>query len=334
MLRRRLWAPGLPTPTLFLDFLTGLGANLLASTVSNLGTYVGPAGTLVSAQTNVPRLEYDPVTLLPKGLLSEAAATNLYLNSATLVTQTNTVLNSTSYTVSFYGTGTVVLAGAATATIVGTGTNVRTVYSFLSASTSLVSTVSGSVTNAQLQATAYASSYIPTTSVAVTRPADAYQLAVPPWAAVNPNGSTVIVSFDQNTGSTGYTGGIWAALANPAADTTNFFSLVGALAGASVAFEIKASSNLQTPVPLNRSAPAVSYVAGAIGTSITPTAVANGGSPVFYEVSGTRRVIALPLAPTRLNVGATNNGGALNGHVRTLAYYNSVLSIAQMQALT
>jgi hypothetical protein len=50
------------------------------------GTYFNSAGTLVSATTNVPRFDYDPVTLSPLGYLAEMQSTNLALYSNTLGT--------------------------------------------------------------------------------------------------------------------------------------------------------------------------------------------------------------------------------------------------------
>lgn len=101
------------------------------------------------------------------------APNNLVLNSATLSTQTVTVAVGVSYILSFYGTGSVALSGAATATVNGTGAGNRVYQKVTATTASLVLTVTGSVTSAQLEAVTYQtlpSTYIPTTAAAYYGP--------------------------------------------------------------------------------------------------------------------------------------------------------------------
>jgi hypothetical protein len=121
-----------------------------------------------------PRFDYsyNGSVWVPKGLLDEEQRANLYLQSGSPANQTITVANGTAYTVSFYGTGTLTLSGAATQTMNGTGANVRTSYTFTASTTSLVIAVSGTVTYPNVEAGSFPTSYIPTTSAAVTRSAD------------------------------------------------------------------------------------------------------------------------------------------------------------------
>lgn len=143
-------------------------------TRASTGTYFDATKTMQTAAINEPRFNYNPTNAAFEGLLYEPARTNILLNSATLSTQTRTVTAATVYTLSFYGTGTVVLSGAYSSTVVGAGIYPanRKVVTFTTTSTSLVLTVTGSVQYAQLEIGGSATSYIPTTTVAVTRAAD------------------------------------------------------------------------------------------------------------------------------------------------------------------
>lgn len=135
-------------------------------------TYWDYTGTLQTVTTDVLRFNWNRFTHDFEGVLLEPAATNLLLNSATLSTQTVTVSSGAVYTLSFYGSGSVTLSGAATGTTVGQSGTVRTTVTFVTSSTSLTVTVSGSVTEGQLETGSVATSVIITTGAAVTRAAD------------------------------------------------------------------------------------------------------------------------------------------------------------------
>lgn len=139
---------------------------------ASTGTYWSKTGVLSTAANDVLRITYDPSDLTkPPRALIEVAATNIVLNSDTPVTQSVTVTASV-YAISFYGTGTVTLSGAIVGSVVGIGALNR--VSLVSAATAgtLTVTISGSVTKLQVERSNSATSYIPTTSAAVTRAAD------------------------------------------------------------------------------------------------------------------------------------------------------------------
>lgn len=141
-------------------------------TRSTTATYFGADGLLKTADVNEPRFEYDPVSLRPLGLLIEVARANILLNSDAGATQSVTV-SATAYTISFYGTGTVTLSGVSTAgPLVGTGANNRVSLTFTPTAGTLTLTVSGTVMKWQLEAGAFATSYIPTAGTAATRGSD------------------------------------------------------------------------------------------------------------------------------------------------------------------
>jgi hypothetical protein len=69
--------------TLNLDFTTGtLDSRLTFTRASTVATYINSSGYVTTASTNVPRFDYDPATLAPRGLLIESQAINILLYSA------------------------------------------------------------------------------------------------------------------------------------------------------------------------------------------------------------------------------------------------------------
>jgi len=124
----------------------------------------------------LPRREnyrYNGSSWVLAGLLAEPATTNLLLNTNTLSTQSATV-TAVSHTLHFTGTGTITLSGASTAgPLVGTGTGEENRVSlvFTPSAGSLTLTVTGTVTNAQLE-TGVQTSYIPSAGSQAIRAAD------------------------------------------------------------------------------------------------------------------------------------------------------------------
>lgn len=76
------------SPSFGLDFLTGSLDPSLTFTRASIGTYTDSSGIMQTASANVPRFDYDPVTLECRGLLIEEARTNLLINSRGVTTVT------------------------------------------------------------------------------------------------------------------------------------------------------------------------------------------------------------------------------------------------------
>ena len=158
------------TPTAYSDVKINSAKPIEAT--ADLNFTRGSGATRTNAQgsrensqgNNTPRINYkDGVG----SWLIEPQSTNLYLNSALIVTQNITTLAS-SYTVSFYGTGTITFTGTYSGSLTGTGVNDRVRITFTTTSGTLTSTVSGTVTQGQAEE-GNITSYIPTNGSVQTR---------------------------------------------------------------------------------------------------------------------------------------------------------------------
>jgi hypothetical protein len=75
--------------SLALDFTSGVLDSRITFTRASSGTRVNSSGVIESIASNLPRFDYDPATLAPKGLLIEEQRTNLMLYSEDLSTVWN-----------------------------------------------------------------------------------------------------------------------------------------------------------------------------------------------------------------------------------------------------
>jgi hypothetical protein len=304
-------------PTLSFNFLSGSLDSRITFTRASTGTYFDSAGVLQIAAINAPRFDYNPSTLDAQGLLIEEARTNLVLNSATLVTQSVTVA-AVAHTLSFYGTGTVVLSGAFAGTLVGSGAfPTRSTLTFTPAAGTLTLTVTGSVTLAQLEAGSFATSYIPTTAAAATRATDVAAITtLTPWynqaegtlfATIGYQRTGTVASFNDNTANNRWTTTFSAAALGAAFRNTGGAGVISTT-----------TANAAVVGAINKIALAIST-----GCSL----VLNGGTVA------TNASYAAPTV-TQLQIGNQLSSGYLNGYLRTLTYYPSRLSNAQLRALT
>lgn len=131
-------------------------------------TRIDENGNIVDVSANVARIDYANGSA---AILSEPQRTNLVYPSDIATTQVRAV-TAVAHTLSFYGTGTVTLSGAFSGSLIGTGTKNRVFLTFTPTAGNMTLTVSGSVTNWQLEAGSNATSLIKTVSGSVTRNAD------------------------------------------------------------------------------------------------------------------------------------------------------------------
>lgn len=292
-------------------------------TRASIATYVSSNGGLQSAAINEARFDHDPVTLACKGLLIEESRTNLVFPSATLTTQTRTV-TAVAHTLSFYGTGTIVLSGAHVATVTGTGAYpTRTTLTFTPSAGSLILTVTGTVTEAQLEAGAFPTSYIPTTTVALTRSADVCSITGTDFTSFYNNSAGTILSeamianlVSNNRGTLQIDNG-----SNLTVIRHTYSILVGG-------FNSTISAN-DSPDIIAITAGTASVIQKRItayqGTSFA--AVTNGG------VIATR-TRTMPVGLNAIRIGNLVGSFYLNGHIAAIRFFKKRLPDAKIQAFT
>jgi hypothetical protein len=287
-------------------------------TRGSTATFVGSDGLIQSAAINIPRFDHDPTSPFAcRGLLIEESRANLVFPSATLTTQTRTV-TATAHTLSFYGTGTVVLSGAHVATVTGTGAYpTRTTLTFTPTAGSLILTVTGSVTEAQLEAGPFATSYIPTTTAPLTRSADVCSIAN---TASFWNSSEFTVFTHANFVTSGID--TYASNFNI---TSGFFGV--RRNGSNVASAIIRSSGVNADINLGAFATGSMRMAAAHSTGQQAAAL-NGGSATQASSAFS------PSLNPALNIGYSGTTGYINGHIAAIRYYKKRLPNAKLVTLT
>ena len=318
-------------PAIDWNFAGGVMPSALTFSRASTATYYNAAGALVTAASGSPRLTYDPVTHAALGLLVEEQSTNLLLNSlldgTNLSTQSVTVA-ATPYTLSFYGTGQIVLSGSATATVVGTGAfPTQKTYTFTPSAGSLTLTVTGTVQFAQLEAGAFAAlatSYIPTDAASATRAADVVTCtgaAFSQW--FNPSEGTLVVEVvmpNANLGPAAVLNLVYVGdgPGNEYIKVYQYETVFGAA--------IRHSGAWQADVSGTKTAGAVEKLA--VAWAANDAAVAIRGALV-----GTDATVSVPTGIDRLTLG-TGYSGAVACTIKRLRYWRKRITNAQLQALT
>lgn len=166
----------------------------LLSVSSGVKWVVGASGALEQVPANTPAFGYSTGR---RRLVVEGGATNVILNSPVLAPQSVSTAAIT-YTLSFKGTGSVTLSGSATGALAGTGAANRVRLTFAASSGTLNLAVSGTVTEAQIEAGGAATTYIPTGASQATRTPDVVSLPAAAVAVLNNTKGTAV--FRGNTG--------------------------------------------------------------------------------------------------------------------------------------
>lgn len=286
-------------------------------TRNTTATRVNSAGVIESVAINVPRLDYTNASC--PIILVEPLRTNLVFPSATLTTQTTTV-TAKAYTLSFYGTGTIVLSGVHIATLTGTGANNRVTLTFTPTAGSLILTVAGTVTNAQLEAGAYVTSYIPTTIASVSRNAEQIALTnVFTNNLISASGGTWFIEFRNNLGFIRDTTTASLFLNTSSGGATNGFSFLGGLGGNRqiiLKFIAGVSTSLYTTT-----------------TSTTKIAIKWNGTTADVFANGTKVVSATAFAVTAMEF-LYGLGAPIPININEMALWATPLTDTQLATLT
>ena len=154
-------------------------------------SYVDAQGVLrADLAADQPRFDW---TNGRRQLALNSAATNVLANSAAPASQAVAV-TAQSYMLSFIGTGSIALSGAASAgPLAGTGVATRVSLAFTAVAGTLTLTMMGDVRLAQLEANAITSPYITTAAAAVSRAAETAQFSPVLEALIQRSAATLAV---------------------------------------------------------------------------------------------------------------------------------------------
>jgi len=316
------------SPSLLLNFTnTSTLDPRITFTRSTTATFTGSNGLIQTAAIDAPRFDYNPTTLASLGLLIEEQRTNLLLNTSVLGTQVVTV-TAAAHTLSFYGTGTIVLSGAFTGTVTGTGAYpTRTILTFTPIVGVLTVTVTGSVTSAQLEAGAFPTSYIPTVASQVTRAADVAVMTGTNFSSwYNASAGTLYAEGKSVDSIAGTTARRYAEIND---GTSNNFLSVEFRNTTQSRFNVSSSAVSQATITSGGAINQFSKLVGAYATN--SFAFSANGSLGTPDTSGNIPVV------TQLSIGNradTASGGCINGHLRKVAYYPRRLANAELQGIT
>jgi len=302
-------------------------ADILTATRSTTGTYFDASGVMREAAINEMRFDHDPVTGESLGLLLEGARTNLVLNSATGSAQSITV-TAVAHTLSFYGTGTVTLSGVYSGSLVGSGAYPeRSTLTFTPTAGSLTISVTGTIQFIQIEAGSFPSSYIPTTSGAVTRAADVVlnnaSNTVPFASWYNQSEGAVVVDFDMLT----TTSGVFPILVSIDNGVTNEMISVQQR-NTSVGIKYEGVDGGVSQASINVTDSLVGRRKLAVVAKLNDFAISINASVPSTDTNGT-----MP-TPTRISIGFGAGGISMHGHIRALYYYPVRVSNAELQRIT
>lgn len=256
-----------------------------------------------------------------KGYLSEDQSTNYFLNSSAPVTQTLASLATGTYTAWIKGIGSLTTS-AGTATITGAGAataGAPDTFTVTGAGT-VIETVAGTVTTAQVENSPIPTSFIPTAGTAVTRAAD--QLLYPSSGNVSATAGTVYAEVTSGNKTNAY---------------SSFVSSYN-LSGSGLAYTDYTNrlAIYDEGTPLERT-----FGLTFIQPTVTPTKIATewGGTSTNGAIAG---VLGTPsgfsgnmIMGTSIAIGDdVSNDANINGNIKEVHLWLNSLPVTTFQAIT
>lgn len=264
-------------------------------TRASTGTYIDAAGNIQTAPSNTTRLQY--VGGGRTAGLFEVARTNILLNSAVVALQAVTV-TAQSYSLSFYGTGSVTLSGAATGVLAGAGANSRVSLTVTASAGTLTVTPTGDVRLGQIEFGTAATSYIATAGTSAARSADISNSALS--AAIQTAMASGYWVFMQGAVFGGTVGNYDRAFQLDNGDNLNRHVLVRSNPAGGFEFAQTVGGNLQGAAPK----------AGAIGQRLNVAArfAPNAFAANWWDGTSAADPVASFVAPTVLRIATEDSG--------------------------
>lgn len=276
---------------------------------------------------NTPRIDYDPVTGECRGLLIEEQRTRLNTVSAAPYAAQSVAVSGVAQTISFYGSGSVVLSGAHVASLTGAGAYpTRREVTFTPTAGTLTITPAGDVRMLQLEAGAFATSAIAGEGAQVTRAADiAIVNELSPW--YNPEQGTLFVEsvlFAALAASS--VASFYAALQAGPSDIISIYRS-NQYYGRAGMYVVKDDTQVIDAQGLSRQKNGI----------VSRSAVIFGGGRIQMATDGALGVFSDTDAPTVSYLvigGRVGSSRALNGHIRSIGYYPRKLHNSELQEIT
>jgi hypothetical protein len=300
------------------------GQNLITFTRQSDRSIITSTGGMDIIGTATAGFTHDPFTLESLGLFLEELRPNLLLNSAAPASQNITVA-ATAYTLSFYGSGDIVLTGAHSATVIGTGVFPnRRVLTFTPTAGTLGVTVSGTVEFANLEPGSFATSWIPTGASQATRSADVASITGANFSSWFNASEFTIYTQGASGATTNFP--TFAEFSDGTANNRIQLGYITPLVGGLIVRSASATVAELYPsvTTLQRRA--------AFGVAANDFGVSYNGAAVTSDASG-----ATPTGINRLEIGNLLNGGAinnLNGTIRRLCFFPQRLPNSTLQNIT
>ena len=319
-------------PGLVLDFAAGiygsdgnsgpLSSNVTLTRTTD-ATRIDATGAIEVLGVDQPRIDHDPLSLAPKGLLLETGRTNFFVQSDTPANQSVTV-NAVAHVLTFYGTGSITLTGAHSATLVGSGAfPARTALFFTPTAGSLTLTLSGTVTAPQLEEGDVVSSYIPSGASPTLRGEDVASVSLGAW-------------FNSTQGTLVFNGSLDGAAANDRiieiddGTTANRLSILWNTVLSKPQFQVWDGNVLQAAIaPSGSSISLGSHFRLAIAYAPNDFAVSMNGGAVATDTVGT-----MPTGLATLRIGRSVWGAQGLMIAEGVTHYPARLSDAEVSALS